>query len=109
MGGVYNLATGAETRIKDLALQVNALAENPTPLTMTPRRAWDHAGRRIGSASKAERELGFVARVNLPEGLRMTVEWTKQHLPQIEACVARHAAAVAAYQRAASGTNAAAG
>jgi hypothetical protein len=35
--------------------------------------------------------LGFEARIPLPEGLARTIAWTREHLPLIERCIARHA------------------
>ncbi|HEX9741771.1 MAG TPA: NAD-dependent epimerase/dehydratase family protein [Nitrospiraceae bacterium] len=89
-GDVYNLASGKETTILELAQTVNRLAGNPAPLTFLPSREWDHAGRRFGSTDKAKRVLGFEARVDLMEGLRRTIAWTKANLELIESCVDKH-------------------
>lgn len=89
-GEVYNLASGAETTIRTLAETVNRLAENPTPCTLKPRRAWDHSIRRFGSGEKARSELGFVATVPLEDGLRRTIDWTRGALPRIARCMDRH-------------------
>ena len=89
-GDVYNLASGKETTILELAQTVNRLAGNRAPLTFLPPREWDHAGRRFGSTDKAKRVLGFEARVDLEEGLNKTIAWTKAHLDVIESCVDKH-------------------
>jgi UDP-glucose 4-epimerase len=91
-GDVYNLASGIETSILDLATQVNELAGNPTPIELLPQRDWDHSGRRFGSTDKAKRMLGFEARVPLSEGLRKTIEWTKANEALIDRCIHKHAA-----------------
>jgi UDP-glucose 4-epimerase len=91
-GEVYNLASGIETSILDLATQVNELAGNPTPIELLPQRDWDHSGRRFGSTDKAKRMLGFEARVSLSEGLRKTIEWTKANEALIDRCIHKHAA-----------------
>jgi UDP-glucose 4-epimerase len=93
-GGVYNLASGVETTIRDLAELINELTGNPTPIALTPARDWDHSGQRFGSTDKARRELGFEARTPLRDGLEQTVEWTRENLDWIERCMARHAARV---------------
>jgi nucleoside-diphosphate-sugar epimerase len=90
-GDVYNLASGEETTILELAERINELTGNPTPPAVAPRRDWDRSGRRFGSTEKARRELGFEATVPLEEGLRGTIEWTREHLPLIERCIAQHA------------------
>jgi nucleoside-diphosphate-sugar epimerase len=56
-----------------------------------PGRPWDHSGRRFGATEKARTALGFEARVPLAVGLARTVAWTRDHLPLIEACIAKHA------------------
>lgn len=91
-GNVYNLASGVETSIRELAATVIALTGSAAPLVTTPRRHWDRAGKRFGSTEKAKRALGFEAEVPLVEGLRRTLVWTRAHLELIEACLARHAA-----------------
>jgi nucleoside-diphosphate-sugar epimerase len=91
-GDVYNLASGEETSIRELAALVNELAGSPTALEMGPPRPWDRSGRRVGSTEKAKRVLGFEADVPLRAGLRRTIEWTREHLALIEACIEKHAA-----------------
>ena len=58
-GEVYNLASGRETSILELAELVNELTGNETPLALTPARDWDHSGQRYGSTEKAHDALGF--------------------------------------------------
>ena len=89
-GGVYNLASGVETSVRTLAERINALTGNPAAIETRPARTWDRSGRRFGSTSKAREELGFEAQVALEEGLRRTVDWTRQNLTRIEECIARH-------------------
>ncbi len=90
-GEVYNLASGVETSIADLAERVNAGAENPTPIEWGPKRDWDRSGKRFGSTEKAERELGFKATTPLAEGVERTLAWTRDNLALIEACMNKHA------------------
>ena len=94
-GEVYNLASGVETTIKDLAELINELAGNPTPIELAPARDWDHSGQRYGSTGKATRELGFEAGTPLRDGLERTIAWTRENLDWIERCMARHADRVA--------------
>jgi UDP-glucose 4-epimerase len=90
-GGVYNLASGSEITIRELAERVNELTDNPTPIALKPARDWDHSGKRFGSPEKARVELGFEARMPHRQGLEQTIAWTREHLDFIEACVAKHA------------------
>ena len=99
-GGVYNLASGVETSIRELAELINELTDNPTPIALTPARDWDHSGQRFGDPEKTRRELGFEATMPLREGLDQTIAWTKENRDWIDRCVARHADRLAAAGRA---------
>ena len=89
-GEAYNIASGVETSIRALATRINELTGNTTPFAALPRRPWDHSGRRYGSTEKARAELGFAARVGLDEGLRRTVEWTRDNLELIRGAMRKH-------------------
>jgi nucleoside-diphosphate-sugar epimerase len=89
-GEVYNLASGQETSILELAELVNELTGNQTPIALTPARDWDHSGQRYGSVEKARDSLGFAAGVGLREGLEATIAWTRENLETIDRCIARH-------------------
>ena len=89
-GEVYNLASGVETSIKDLADLVNALTGNKSPLALQPARDWDRSGKRFGDPSKARDQLGFSAKVDLRDGLARTVEWTRGNRALIERAMSRH-------------------
>lgn len=86
----YNLASGKETTIRELAETINRLTGNPTPVELKPRRTWDSSGNRFGSAAKAERDLGFKAEVGIEDGLQRTVEWTRENMDVIKRCMAQH-------------------
>jgi UDP-glucose 4-epimerase len=90
-GEVYNLASGVETTIRELAEVINELTGNPTPIELAPARDWDHSGQRYGSTDKARRDLAFEARTPLREGLERTIAWTRENMDWIERCIARHA------------------
>jgi nucleoside-diphosphate-sugar epimerase len=98
-GDVYNVASGVETSILDLARLINELTGNLAPIELRPGRTWDRSGRRFGSTEKAKRALGFEARVPVREGLRRTIEWTRANLAAIDACIARHAGRLAPDER----------
>lgn len=89
-GEIYNLASGAETVILDLANLINKLTGNATPNEVKPPRDWDRSGMRFGSTEKSKRKLGFVARTGIAEGLAKTIEWTRQNRDLIARCIARH-------------------
>jgi len=98
-GEIYNLPSGAEPSILDLATQLNRLTGNGTSLQFLPKRDWDHSGGRFGSTAKAKREVGFEAQIGIGTQLRRTVEWTGQNLRLIDRCIQKHAASMAASER----------
>lgn len=89
-GDIYNLATGRETSILELATLINEYTGNTTPLDLRPARDWDRSGKRFASTEKSEKELGFTAQIDIREGIRRTVEWTKTNQELIERSIAKH-------------------
>lgn len=89
-GDVYNLASGVETSILELATLANKLTDNPAAIEFLPARAWDRSGKRFGSTEKAKQEIGFEAHITLPEGLSKAVGWTRSKLPFIDSCIKKH-------------------
>jgi UDP-glucose 4-epimerase len=95
-GDVYNLASGVETTILELAERVIKLAGGTAAIDFQPQRSWDHAGRRYGSTAKAAQRLGFRSAVGLDEGVARTIAWTRANLDLINRCIAKHSAEMAA-------------
>ena len=101
-GETYNLASGVETTIRDLAERINRIAGNATPIALTPARDWDRSGQRFGDPTKARERLGFTAQVDHETGLKRTIEWTRANRETILRCMSAHAhfvPEVAAYTR----------
>jgi UDP-glucose 4-epimerase len=95
-GEVYNLASGVETSIRELAELINELTGSPTPIALAPAREWDHSGQRYGSTDKAREQIAFGAEVELRDGLVATIDWTRENLDWIERCIAKHSERVQA-------------
>lgn len=89
-GEVYNLASGIETTIRELAETINVLTGNPTPVELKPARDWDRSGRRYGATEKSKRTIGFTAQTKLRDGLEQTIAWTRANQGLIERCIAQH-------------------
>ena len=89
-GGVYNIASGNEITIKELAEKINELSGNQTPCDIKPRRIWDHSIKRFGSTVKAEKKLGFKAMMDFEDGIKRTIEWTRKNIDFIETTMAKH-------------------
>jgi UDP-glucose 4-epimerase len=78
-GEAYNLASGAETTIGDLANLINAQTGNITPVDLKPARDWDRSGKRFGATAKSKEKLEFTASISIQDGLSETVDWTKKN------------------------------
>jgi nucleoside-diphosphate-sugar epimerase len=89
-GEVYNLASGVETSILELANLIDELTGNPAAIELRPARDWDRSGKRYGDPTKARQQLGFEARTPLREGLERTIAWTRANSATIERCIAQH-------------------
>jgi UDP-glucose 4-epimerase len=78
-GEVFNVASGAETSLRDLAAALlKIMGANLSP-EHGPERSVNPVSRRLADVSKAERLLGFKAEVDLEDGLTRLVEWWQQN------------------------------
>jgi nucleoside-diphosphate-sugar epimerase len=89
-GEVYNLGSGTETTVLQLAERINTLTGNGTPISFKPARGWDRSGQRFASTDKARDKLGFAAKVGHEEGLRRTIGWTRENHETILRCMMQH-------------------
>ncbi len=89
-GEAYNLASGVETTIIDLANTINQITGNKTAVDLRPARDWDRSGKRYGATQKSEKELGFKCEICIKEGLQKTFEWTKSNQSMIATSINRH-------------------
>jgi UDP-glucose 4-epimerase len=72
---VFNVATGVETSLNDLAAALaRAMGVRVTP-EYGPERTVNPVPRRLASTEKARRMLGFSASLTLEEGLSRLVQW----------------------------------
>lgn len=89
-GEAYNLASGVETSIGNLAHMINAITGNKTPVDMRPPRDWDRSGKRFGSTEKSSEKIEFSAEVAMEEGLQKTIAWTKKNQEMIQRTISSH-------------------
>ena len=75
---VFNVASGRETSLRELAEMLQKVMAAAAGLEFGPARKTNPVPRRLASPEKAERLLGFTATVSLEEGLRGLVEWWQQ-------------------------------
>ena len=73
--GVYNVASGTETSLLELAETLSDVMGSSIPVEHGPERAVNGVARRLADVSAARRDLGFETRVGLAEGLAELVAW----------------------------------
>lgn len=89
-GEVYNLATGVETSIAELAALINTYTDNSACIQQVPARPWDRSGKRCGTTQKATQEINFTAKVTIKQGIEKTVAWTVNNYKLIESQMLKH-------------------
>jgi UDP-glucose 4-epimerase len=77
---VFNVASGVETSLNDLARGLLQVMGSDLSIEYGPERKVNPVPRRLADVSKARQLLGFEARVGLDEGLRRLVEWWREEL-----------------------------
>lgn len=75
VGEVFNIGTGREVAIGDLARRIVAITNSKSEVELVGRRDWDKVARRCADISKARQVLEFSPEKDLDEGLRETAEW----------------------------------
>jgi UDP-glucose 4-epimerase len=75
-GQVYNVGTGRETTINELARLVVEVTGADVEPEHIDRRDIDNIRRRVLNIEKGRRELRWVPSVTIAEGLRRTYEWS---------------------------------
>lgn len=89
-GEVYNIASGVETSIDQLAKIIIQITKNSKGIKYINARGWDRSGNRFGSTEKTKREIGFKASTMLEEGITNTVLWTNENRFLIRKTILRH-------------------
>jgi len=74
-GQEFNLASGQETRIIDLAEMINGQVGNKAGVAFTARRKWDTKPRLLASVARAHSLIGYQPRTPFAEGLKHTIAW----------------------------------
>jgi UDP-glucose 4-epimerase len=73
--GFYNVASGVETSLLDLAHALLRTMNSDLDVEFGPARQVNGVTRRLADTSAATRDFGFTATVGLDAGLRRLVEW----------------------------------
>ena len=74
-GDVFNVGSGREISVLEIAQRINALSGNDAGVEMRPRRSWDHVARRRSDITKIAALCGFAPAVGVEDGLARTYEW----------------------------------
>jgi nucleoside-diphosphate-sugar epimerase len=83
VGEAFNLGTGKEVMIMDLANWVNELTGNVGGIVFRERRGWDKKTHLLSSIEKAERVLHYRPAMGFRAGLRQTHQWFKANWDNI--------------------------
>jgi len=84
IGQEFNLASGKETRIGDVARMINAATGNAAAIRMAERRKWDTKSRLLASIEKAHSLIGYEPRTSFEEGLERTIDWFRKNWERID-------------------------
>lgn len=73
--GTYNIASGTETSLLELAEALLRAMDSDLGVEHGPERAVNGVARRLADTTAAQRDLGFTATIGLEDGLRELVAW----------------------------------
>jgi UDP-glucose 4-epimerase len=84
---VFNVASGVETSLADLAGKLLEVIGSDLSVEFGPERAVNKVSRRLAATGAARERLGFEAQVDLEEGLTRLYEWWLSERQQSTAAV----------------------
>jgi len=84
VGEAFNLGSGVETKVCDMAERVNKLTSNKAGFTYTDRRNWDKKHRLLSSIEKAQKLLGYKPKTKFEDGLINVHKWITENWQNIE-------------------------
>jgi len=85
VGQEFNLASGQETRIIDLARMINEQVGNEAGVIFTARRKWDTKSRLLASVARAKELIGYEPQTPFADGLRNAIAWFRENWERIAA------------------------
>ncbi len=74
----YNVGMGTQTSIKELTEILLNIYKTDLEIEYHPQ-GQTFVTNRVGATEKAEKEIGFRATVQLEEGLKMLIQWRREH------------------------------
>jgi UDP-glucose 4-epimerase len=82
---VFNVASGAETSLKEVAERLLKIMGSSAEPEYAPARKVNPVPRRLADTTKAKKMLGFEAKMQLDEGLRSLVAWWQAERSTVQA------------------------
>lgn len=84
IGEEFNLASGKETKIIDLAEMINKAIGSKAGMNFVSKRKWDTKNRLLASIEKAEELVGYKPKTEFKQGLANTIKWFEENRNKIE-------------------------
>jgi UDP-glucose 4-epimerase len=81
-GEVFNVGSGVETSLSDLARLLLRTMESDLPVEHAAPRSINAVPRRLADTTRAREALGFEAQVSLEQGLRRLMDWWRSQRPR---------------------------
>lgn len=82
---VYNVGTGVEVSLRDVAVLLQRAMQSAVPIEYAPARKVNPVPRRVADTWRAQRELGFSAHVPFEVGVDELVAWWRRSRVMVEA------------------------
>ena len=87
IGEAFNLATGREISIINLAKWINDITGNKAGITFKESRNWDKKNRLLASIEKANKILGYSPVMDFKEGLHHVYDWFRENQENIKVSI----------------------
>ena len=84
IGQAFNLASGKETKIKDMIEMVSKSTGNTTPITKFPPRKWDTKKRLLASIELAGNLIDYKPIVSFEDGLNENFKWFSNNWNEVQ-------------------------
>lgn len=86
IGQEFNLASGREIKIKELASMINEIVVNKSGIKFIETRKWDTKKRLLASVDKARELIGYEPKMQFTDGLANAIQWFRDNWNDIESC-----------------------
>jgi nucleoside-diphosphate-sugar epimerase len=84
IGKAFNLASGKETKIKDMIAMVNHSTGNSEPITQFPPRKWDTKKRLLASIELAAKLIDYSPIISFEDGLNENFKWFSNNWDKVQ-------------------------